>query len=928
MASGAHTRCAQDCVGRAATRFPFATMNPADTDTLIVINADDPIAVHVAGAKARSLQQIMAAGLPVPAAIVIPTGFFAPWFALVLGSPSWRALQQSPQQNWPEQCAAIKAEALALPASAGQRRVLADLAARLALNAASQRFAVRSSSPEEDTVSASFAGLYDTELGVAIGGLEGAIRRCFASALDYRVLAYKAGRGIDPAHPAIALIVQQQLDSDAAGVGFSVNPLTNDFDEAAIDANWGLGESVVSGMATPDRFIVDKASGTALARHCGPKQVSLSLSAGHGTVAAPHPQRHEYCLTEAQLRELTLAICRLETRYGFPVDIEWAYAKGKLFILQARAITRYVPLPPEMLTAPGQRRRLYMDAALSKGMTSNAAMSPMGLDWLAGDMRLIIAQYMGGVRGDVTSPGGVLYLGGARMYLNLSPLLWFCSPRQLAKSNAPTDQLMADILAGVDSGRYRSAQRPAWVWPALGMLPVALWRLRRALWRFLRAVLAPESTQRRYQAEKRAFEQEYGGQFDDALPPGALQRRYGLPAFAHIIERDMPVMGAGMLGLAMVKRLARKHDDDERALADQLARGIGGNVVVDMGIRIFRLSTMLERAAFGDIGVLAERIRQRQLPAVFLAAWDSFMTEYGCRGPGEMDMANPHYADDPLLVLRQMASVANSDGGFDPAAVHRALILQRRDAVDTLRQRCGPLERVLLSRANKLAELFAGTRDTPKQHNLMYQHAVRKRLLAEGDKLVADGRLDRPEQVFDLVLSDLLAAQTDPALALRARATARTQFARTLNNHVLTFPAVIDSRGRILRPPIGKGKDGDVTGIAVSPGIVRGKIKVMHNAHDKRVDQGEILVAFTTDPGWTPLFINAAAILLEVGGVLQHGAVIAREYGKPCVAGIADILTRFTDGQLVEVDGSSGVVRFVTEAAAPSPVLRPERIAM
>ena len=127
-----------------------------------------------------------------------------------------------------------------------------------------------------------------------------------------------------------------------------------------------------------------------------------------------------------------------------------------------------------------------------------------------------------------------------------------------------------------------------------------------------------------------------------------------------------------------------------------------------------------------------------------------------------------------------------------------------------------------------------------------------------------------------------------------------------------TFPPVIDSRGRILRPPPRTGKPGELSGLAVSQGVARGPVKVLHNPYEKPISKGDVLVAYTTDPGWTPLFVNAAAIVLEVGGMLQHGAVVAREYGKPCVAGIEGVMTKLRDAQKVEVDGTAGVIRLLS----------------
>ncbi len=890
-------------------------MKPTGTDNLILIAGEETASASVIGAKAHSLQQISAFGLRVPPSLVLPTGFFEPWFALVQRLPCWSDWLGGQRAQWPALCAAIKAAALALPVSDAQRQVLDTLSTRLAGHGPAQRFAVRSSAPDEDSAGASFAGLYETELGVPATGVEQAIRRCFAACLDYRVFAYREAQGMALDKLAMAMIVQLQVDSEVAGVGFSINPLTNDFDEAAIDANWGLGESVVSGIATPDHFVVDKLTGAAIERQPGAKQVSATLAAIGGTISGPHPRRAEFCLGDAQLRELNAAICQLETLYGHPVDMEWAYANGQLFILQARPITAYVPLPAEMLTAPGTRRVLYMDVALSKGMTSNAAISPIGLDWLGRDMANMLRHCTGKAAFDMKSPDGLLYLGGGRMYMNLSNLLWFSSPAQLAKGSAATDQLTADILSSIDSSRYRAARRPAWIWPVLRNLPLVLWRLRRALWRVLRAVLAPHSTWRLYLRDRQAFEARYSGSMGKDLPLDEFQRSYGVTAIASIIDVDLPALGIGVLAGVVAQSLAGGRSAEEKALAEQLSRGTSGNLVVDMGIQVFRMAKMLDAEAFKDLESLRDRIEQRQLPAPFLAAWDRFMASYGCRGPGEMDLANSHYADDPMLVLRQMSFVANSGGAFDPESSHRQLVQQRQQAYQALLLRFGWFRGALLRRANTLMVMFAGTRDTPKQHNLMYQHAARKRLLAEGARLVHGGRLDRPEQVFDLTVPDLQAAAGDPALDLRELGRQRTRFAGKLKTHVRTFPAVIDSRGRILRAPRRAERPGEITGMAVSPGVVSGRIKRLHSAHEKTVEEGDILVAFTTDPGWTPLFINAAAVILEVGGVLQHGAVVAREYGKPCVAGIADVLGRFTDGQLVEVDGTAGIVRIIPEPA-------------
>ena len=318
-------------------------------------------------------------------------------------------------------CYELKGLCAALTLTATQRQALEDLRKNLATLGDDVLLAVRSSSPEEDLASASFAGLYETRLGVRPADLDDAVRHCFASSLDQRVLVYKKEHGFDVLSPRIAVVVQQQIDSEVAGVGFSLNPLTNDYDEAVVVANWGLGESVVAGLASPDHFIVDKVGRQVVDKKMGAKQVPIWLGPDGSTIERKDHRSAELTLSDSQLGELTEVMCRIEALYEKPMDIEWAYAGGQLHVLQARPITTYVPLPPEMLTKPGERRRLYADAALSKGMTTNVPISPMVLDWWED----LLSSFLEGFFGiELTPEKGLVFVAGGRLYMNLSNMMW------------------------------------------------------------------------------------------------------------------------------------------------------------------------------------------------------------------------------------------------------------------------------------------------------------------------------------------------------------------------------------------------------------------------------------------------------------------------------------------------------------------------
>ena len=858
------------------------------------------------GGKAASLIRMGAAGFAVPTGAVLTTRFFAPWLDEIRADSAWAALATTPAEAWAPLCEQLKKSAAALILTSGQRKALDACFREAGEGGRSARLAVRSSSPEEDLVSASFAGLYETRLGVAPDALEAAVRACFASCLDVWVLRYKKERGIAVEPLGFAVLVQQQLDSEIAGVGFSLNPVTNDYDEAVINANWGLGVTVVDGSVSPDHFVVSRLNGEVVEETCVDKPTSQWLDPKGGIVERVNEQPAKSSLTNGQLLQLTDVIGQVETLFGMPVDIEWAYIHDELYLLQARPITTYVPLPPEMITPPGERRRLYGDAALSKGLTTNEPISPLGLDFMQGMFSTVLETWTGPFDRDTPLDKALFLFAGSRMYVNYSNLTWLAAPKRLSRSAAPTDALMAETLASVDVKTYRSPARPRWMGvQMLWRIPRITWKASGFLWNMVRTVLFPEREYRVYRQKVEQIERKLRMGLVEDLPFDEICRRTEERMTLEVFGALLPAL---VVGTISPERAARPKTAEERALASKLQRGVEGNVVVDMGIALHRLTKLLDRSEFENLPRLAERLEQRRLPPVFLNAWDEFIIRFGFRGPLEMDVANPRYADDPHIVLRQMSFMAVHDG-FDPAAQHRQHVEERRRTYEEMMRRSGPLRRALLRRAYRLNELFAGSRDTPKHLLVLANYVIRQRALAEGRRLVAANRLDAPEEVFELSFEDLKRAAQDKSVDLRRIRAERTHFLKKLHTHVTNFPVLIDSRGRILRPPSADDAPGLMRGTAVSPGVVNGPVKVLHSPDEKAVEKGDVLVAYTTDPGWTPLFVNVAAVVLEVGGVLQHGAVVAREYGKPCVVGIDQVVAKLHDGEPVEVDGTTGTVR-------------------
>jgi pyruvate,water dikinase len=239
--------------------------------------------------------------------------------------------------------------------------------------------------------------------------------------------------------------------------------------------------------------------------------------------------------------------------------------------------------------------------------------------------------------------------------------------------------------------------------------------------------------------------------------------------------------------------------------------------------------------------------------------------------------------------------------------------MKREAAYDALYQRAlqkGNRHAQALDKLYNIWITLGGYRETPKHYVITVIDMFRKRVLKIAENFVQEGRLDAPDQIFDLTIEDIDHACTDTTLNLRTLAAERAVIINKIKRSHLVA-RIIDSRGKIYYPPHKTAVEGQISGIAISPGVVRGKVKVFHFADEKKLLPGEILVTRATDPGWTPLFINAGGIILEIGGALQHGAVVAREYGIPCVSGLNQAVDLFKDGQLVEVDGSNGIVRIL-----------------
>ncbi len=868
--------------------------------TLLFSTNTLPESNHIGG-KALALIQMTKAGIPVPPGFVLTVKFFKPWMDKLQQAPEWVVMNNGEAVD-------IGQTAKALQDLCGKlcftEQQIHDLEGNLKLFQEKNKvhlFAVRSSSPEEDLEGASFAGGYETTLGVSVENLKSAILHSFTSSFDERVFLYKKEHGFQLDIPRIAVIIQQQLDAESAGVAFSLNPLNNCYDEVVINANHGLGESVVSGGVDPDVFVVDKLKHEILSTRIGSKQAVITLSPAGGTAKSTRDRHQEASLTPAQVLELAGLLEHVEAYYQKPVDIEWAIAGGKLFLLQARPITAYLPLPPEMITAPGAPKRLYANSTLiEQGLQQ--PLSVLGTDFLG----YVLDKVGGPVAEGTIGLDGLAFTAGGGYYMNISHVQMMGMKNAALAPGSTGDPRVTAILDSIDMKQYLRGERPAKLKAMRGktifkMLPMAAG--------VLEAYLRPEHILQKYHnalpEEIRRLET-FSGEGQPLKEQAA--RLTGMLTFFYG-DYGIPMILAAQIAQQRIRSLFKQESAQVQDHLVNLGIALPGNKTTEMGEALYGMASSPEIGHYTSAADFLTALEGGSLSPDFTRRWERYLVEFGMRCPAEIDPATPRLNEQPALLFEQLKNMSSgldsSISFFDKARAKRESAYQ---ALYEIALKNGKNKARALDNYYKIWLTFGGFRETPKHYIIKVVDLFRQQALAIAQTFVEQGRLDRPEQIFDLTIADIDKASTNPGLDLRSLAQERTLLINKIKkSHFVA--RVIDSRGKIYYPPRKAAEEGELSGVPISPGVVQGRVKVLRYASEKNLLPGEILVAQATDPGWTPLFINAKGIILEIGGALQHGAVVAREYGIPCVSGLDNVTSLLKDGQLVEIDGSSGVVK-------------------
>ncbi|MDQ1530921.1 MAG: rifampicin phosphotransferase, partial [Microbacteriaceae bacterium] len=814
------------------------------------VDGDNPLVLDLAhlsadqigavGGKAANLGELIRAGFDVPPGFCITTEAYR---LAVRGT----AVEAGTSTD----AGAARAAVLAAPVPEPVADAVRDAYARLESGGAGP-VAVRSSATAEDLPGASFAGQQDTYLNVAgIDDVLDAVHRCWASLWTDRAVAYRAAQGIDGSAVALAVVVQRMVDAQSAGVLFTADPVTGRRRQAVLDAARGLGDAVVSGAVDPDHFVVDTRTGRILDRRRGGPADERAAS-----------------LTDAQVRALASLGDRVETAFGSPQDIEWAFdADGHAWLTQSRPITTLYPVPVRSAPLPADDTRVYFCISLAQGL--HRPITPMGI----AAFRVIGSGFLDliGRRPEriVDGPSGFA-VGGDRIFLDATPIVRSAVGREImpraldvmeARSAVVLRRLFADQRFSVRPGSRRRFLRPALRLAARIRLPFLVGR----------ALISPAAVQRRMRRlaeEVRARDVPAGGDIP-ARVDGVVDLLFRTMPLA---PRSLPGAAVGFAMLGLAGRLLRGSTapDDLQTVV----RSAPDNVTTEMDLELWRValrarddadaaSALATRAA----RELADDYRAGILPAVLQRGMTEFLGRYGHRGVAEIDLGMPRWSEDPAHLFGVLSGYLRLDPHAATPEQHFAD--GARDATTMIRtltrraRRRGRLRAAAVRFCLRRARALVGVREMPKFLMITAMARARTTMLQIGGELADRGRIAEPEDVFFLDFEETKRAAAGDDLRTRVSERRDGYDAELRRRHV---PRVLLSDGTELEA-VASGsattQPGALRGTPASAGTVTAPARVILDPVGARLEPGEILVAPSTDPGWTPLFLTAGGLVME-----------------------------------------------------------------
>ncbi|MGE8056368.1 phosphoenolpyruvate synthase [Bacillus mycoides] len=753
-------------------------------------------------------------------------------------------------------------------------------------------YAVRSSATAEDLPYASFAGQQDTYLNII--GKEAIlqhVRKCWASLFTDRAIVYRMQNDFEHSQVSICVVVQRMVFPQASGILFTADPITSNRKVLSIDASFGLGEALVAGLVCADNYKVKE--GEITGKMIATKKLAIyALKEGGTETGQIEPaQQKLQTLSEQKILQLAQIGRQIEAYFGCPQDIEWCLVDDTFYIVQSRPITTLYPIPE----ANDQENHVYVSVGHQQMMTD--AMKPLGLSFF------------------LLTTSAPMRKAGGRLFVDATQRLASPASRDfLINTLGKSDPLMRDALTTVverddfikllpDDEKEKSVGKsgpPASSQPQIENDPAIVTNL-------------IKTSQASLEELKRNMQTKSGVDVFDFILEDIQQLRTVL-----FNPQSIAVIMAGMDASTWINEKMEQWLGEKNA-ADTLSQSVQNNITSEMGLALLDVADAIRPYPkviaylqhVEDDGFLDELVKfeggDKARDAIY-----AFLNKYGMRCSGEIDITKTRWSEKPTTIIPMIlnnirdfeagASKRKFEEGLQEALKKEEELLNRLQHLPDGKQKVEETKRMIRN-----IRKCIGYREYPKYGMINRYFIYKQAILKEAEQLVQNNVIDEVEDIYYLTFEELHEVARTNKLDYEVIHKRKNEYKLY---EKLTPPRVITSDGEIIT---GKYKRENlpaeaIVGLPVSSGVIEGRARVILNMEEANLEEGDILVTAFTDPGWTPLFVSIKGLVTEVGGLMTHGAVIAREYGLPAVVGVENATKRIKDGQRIRVHGTEGYI--------------------
>lgn len=775
-------------------------------------------------------------------------------------------------------------------------------------------YAVRSSATAEDLAFASFAGQQDTYLNIkGEKHILNAVRDCWASLFTDRAILYRIQNKIEHEKVYMSVVVQKMVLPEVSGIMFTADPVSGHRGIVSIDASYGLGEALVSGLVSPDLYKFNKHSNQIDSKIIAEKKLAIMPVEGGGTmkIVITGDKSTSQVMDDNHIKSLADLGMAIEKHYGYPQDIEWCMEKGKLYIVQSRAITSLFPMPSPI----PQDDALHAYVSFNHFQVMTDPISPLGIDML----RLIFS-----FDKMATSTDEYKFVKSAagRIYLDLSVLLQY---KKLGKgfagfvknADALISTALFELMSRPDFDSRIKKNKEAGTAFRNFMLPIIFNAAKNVAYRKPEGTIEYVNSYIAKRINKATEDINHSKQGIEKLE--AIRKA---ASFRGDFKVLLPRLAPAIISFKALNALEEKLLGTSK-YADEIVKGLEGNITTEMGLLVGDLADLVRKSTYlvkefenEDYLTLNDRINKLNGHDEFKKNFNSFMDIYDMRAAGEIDIAKDRWIENPEpLAIAIMSIVKTSEEGIHRKEYSETIARAEQAAKELIIEveaKHGKLKGKVVRRLIRVVRNFMPVREHPKYLIMKLILIFKKAFLEEAKILVQKGHLEEEKDIFYVSFwESYKSIQNNESLIdlVQLRKEEYQHFRK------LSAPRVITSEGEIIKASYKRDNlpEGALAGMPVSSGVIEGIARVIIDPTKATINKGEILVAPFTDPGWTPLFINAAGLVMEIGGLLTHGTVVAREYGIPAVVGITDATKIIKTGQKIRVDGNAGFVMIVEE---------------